>query len=787
MTTTQSRQMADRIRQVWALVLLMSWPLALQAQYELSVLQYPSQGNCDGILEVAATMNAQGPFTYLWGDGPTDMQRDSLCLGSYAVTVTDGNGCTWELQVDLGACDSIVCYMDADGDGYGTELQMLLTCDCPTGYVDEGGDCDDSDAAINPGQLELCDGIDNNCDGRVDEGLPGTEYYADLDGDGYGDPATRIRSCIPLPGYVTNPDDCNDGDTTIHPGVLDLCDLIDNDCDGFVDEDAAMVNTYYRDADGDGYGDDSDTLVACSLPSGYVSQGGDCDDANAAVHPNACTPDITFSDLSAACNAPGDGPATVTQSMSCGGFTWVVEYLDAGSWSVVFGPTNVDVTTVNLTELGAYRIVALNAGANCQDVVTDIDTLSCLPCVDDPAITLLCDTSTYRLRHDSMKVKENNNSSYLTMEAWFSLVKEDVVNGDTVLQSFYKHQEVGPLRMAYQATVTNGIAMGDILLRNALSNPQTIYVAMDPLTVDNHGLSEFDSLDIVPGSPNFVGAVEGAIVNTLDALGYDLGTNYNFSVLLAGNQLTVYFDCKDDPGPAWIGLDKDDVQPDGPTVKVLDSVVTEFTYLADSLACIELGLTYTSKVLASSITEFDELQASLDVTVGPAAAPIAMMADCDFCIATVATAPAGTQYIWEIKGDTVSMDDTLFVHNLGDTLDVTLTYPDSCVYRATYPEPAAALQEPPSELQQVSAPDVVRVYPNPVKGELTVEYHASMPEEAHIRIYSYRGQRLYRARMDLQVGSNFHQIDTGRWPAGMYVVDISSATKQLRKRIIVVN
>lgn len=163
---------------------------------------------------------------------------------------------------------------DADGDTY-----VSLGCG--------GDDCDDSNPAIHPGATEVCNGLDDDCDGLVDEGLT-TTYYADADGDGYGNPYVYVQLCGPAPpGYVAIDGDCNDGDPAVHPGATEICDGVDNDCDGQIDEGLAV--TVYYDFDGDGYGSDAYGPMQICPPvgPGYVVVGGDCDDFNPLRHPGA--------------------------------------------------------------------------------------------------------------------------------------------------------------------------------------------------------------------------------------------------------------------------------------------------------------------------------------------------------------------------------------------------------------------------------------------------------------------------------------------------------------------
>ncbi len=187
-------------------------------------------------------------------------------------------------DVDEGT--TVSAWADADGDGWGDDDSEVQVCEASSDQVEGGGDCDDGDASINPDAVEVCDGVDNDCDGQVDEEVT-TTWFQDADDDGWGDDDTTMQACEAESGWVAWGEDCDDTDPEAHPGAQEVCDGVDQDCDGDVDD--GVLLEFWADWDGDGHGNPHYADQACEAEVGYVdpAKGADCDDTDPAVNPQA--------------------------------------------------------------------------------------------------------------------------------------------------------------------------------------------------------------------------------------------------------------------------------------------------------------------------------------------------------------------------------------------------------------------------------------------------------------------------------------------------------------------
>ncbi|MEQ1506335.1 MAG: putative metal-binding motif-containing protein [Myxococcota bacterium] len=207
--------------------------------------------------------------------GGTDCDDDDPAVNPDAIEVCDGidDDCDGAVDDDDSDVDATSWYVDSDGDGFGDPLHGRKQCAAVPGAVTDGSDCVDGRAEVNPGAVEVCFTPDDDCDQLIDDDDPSVDlgsapvWFADLDVDGHGDPASTLSACERPPGYVGRDDDCDDADPAVFLAVA-----------------------WVDDADGDGVGSGTPTAPACHPPSvGQVpaSAGVDCDDDDPTVHPGA--------------------------------------------------------------------------------------------------------------------------------------------------------------------------------------------------------------------------------------------------------------------------------------------------------------------------------------------------------------------------------------------------------------------------------------------------------------------------------------------------------------------
>ena len=267
---------------------------------------------CDGLDNNCDTAVDEGLLSTFFADVDGDSFGDAAseveqCAASQGWVADDSDCDDLNSEIYPGApeacneaddnCDGTVdengltlWFVDADGDGAGDPEVSSVDCAPPEGYVEEGTDCDDADFDVHPGATEACNGHDDDCDGFVDppDASGALIWYADLDGDTYGDSVVTTIACAAPPGFVADASDCDDGNAVVHPGAPEICNAADDDCDGVIDPDSSVdAGAWYADTDGDGFGDPEVSLVSCVARASYGVDGTDCDDAAASVFPGA--------------------------------------------------------------------------------------------------------------------------------------------------------------------------------------------------------------------------------------------------------------------------------------------------------------------------------------------------------------------------------------------------------------------------------------------------------------------------------------------------------------------
>ncbi len=200
---------------------------------------YYEDGDGDGYGTDASTVTDECDAPSGYGPEADDCDDEDADTYPGADEYCDGHDDNCDGVVDeTTAVDTLTWYEDLDGDGYGNSAVVASACSEPSGYTAASGDCNEYDSTINPDADEYCDGTDNDCDGVTDEddAADADTWYADADGDDYGDAGSSQNACSQPTDYVEDASDCDDSDGSISPGADEICnDGIDNNCSGGFD------------------------------------------------------------------------------------------------------------------------------------------------------------------------------------------------------------------------------------------------------------------------------------------------------------------------------------------------------------------------------------------------------------------------------------------------------------------------------------------------------------------------------------------------------------------------
>ncbi len=345
------------------------------------------------------------PDGYL--DDDTDCDDLFATVHPDADEICDGkdNDCNGSVDPD-DSVDAGSWYTDDDLDGFGDESTEVVQCEQPLGSVDVADDCDDTNPDVNPDSIEVCDGVDNDCNGLADLDDPwvsdSVEWFADLDGDGYGDPVDSQVACEQPSDHVLDNTDCDDFEAAVYPGATEVCgDGVDNDClaeaeeclSGTIDLSDADVKLWgdtangqagfaldnAGDVDGDGVDDlligawETDTLSNNEVGKAFLVFGpltsGSLADADRTYEGTAQN---NWAGRSVTSLGDQDGDGFDDFAIGADGKDEDLVDQDLGMVYVIYGPTTGDLT-LNAADVEIIGDAAGDRAAYAMDLAGDVD------------------------------------------------------------------------------------------------------------------------------------------------------------------------------------------------------------------------------------------------------------------------------------------------------------------------------------------------------------------------------------------------------------------------------
>ena len=704
---------------------------------------------------------------------------DCGLYGSYEIPDDIDNDCDGIIDNDL---DAYIRYQDIDNDGYGDPATSMIVFGELPGYVNNPNDCNDTSASIHPAAIEICDGIDNDCDGFIDDADPDvvgmTTWYFDNDFDGLGNDTVQIVSCFAPIGYISVGGDCNDNNPAYTIGGPEICNGIDDDCDGLFDDadpDITGQTIWYADNDGDGLGNDTITIIACGAPEGYVITFGDCNDSNADF--TIGSPEI--------CNAYDDdcdGLVDDADPDITGQTIWYAD-IDNDGYS--------DWANTSLNCFAPEHYVAIFGDCNDADSLQTHGTPEVCNLLDDD-----CDGLT------------DDEDPDVTGKILFYADMDSDGYGNITMTTLNCFLPIG--------YVTNGLDCNDL------------HSGIHPLAseicdgIDNNCNLLVDDADpLITGRPTWYLDADfdtyGSALISVEAcnqpVGYvDNNSDCNDLNGLVHPGVADYCDLINNDCDAF--LDEDPVNPvitaSGPVEFCKGSSVT-FTaspiisgfnrqwYKGTSPIAGATGITYTATQSGSYKVKYTApagcitYSAITTVTVNNNPKPVVSLtsASNDLCVNNPVKLSCknkiGSTFQW-YKGAVPLFGEVTNKYNAttSGNYKVKQIDPTGCFGTSSAYSVVQTCHEASPYQDEADASFVI--YPNPSQGDFTlqIDFGADINGEASVKIYSMLGQMMYEAFIIVDNGEIDDQLNvSGQIPSGVYLIEATIDQQKLVREIVI--